>query len=168
MTTIELFPAPSKLPHPIGSYEEGPENVTYDADTPELITSPSPVDASPSPSPDDDVEMVTTVPIDSMIKPQQCGVIGRYLTLPESRALRVNALDYMRGFSYSNHQQPPEARFGAPGARIIGGRVTSTVIWCWMAAFMAKNPGAGQDTFLCSGALIENDLVVSTASCLKK
>ncbi|XP_047477086.1 transmembrane protease serine 9-like [Penaeus chinensis] len=47
-----------------------------------------------------------------------------------------------------------------------GGAAVSTVEWCWMAAIMERRGGALQ--YLCSGALVEADLVLTTASCLKR
>ncbi|XP_063604565.1 prostasin-like [Penaeus indicus] len=47
-----------------------------------------------------------------------------------------------------------------------GGVAVSTVEWCWMAAIMERRGGALQ--YLCSGALVEADLVLTTAFCLKR
>lgn len=51
-------------------------------------------------------------------------------------------------------------------SRIIGGVAASTVEWCWTAAIMQR--GQGGDRFVCSGALVESDLVLTTAACLKR
>ncbi|KAB7503729.1 Chymotrypsin-like elastase family member 2A [Armadillidium nasatum] len=45
-------------------------------------------------------------------------------------------------------------------------RAASTYDWCWSAALMRKEPG--YDRFECSGTLIELDLVVTTAACIKR
>lgn len=55
-----------------------------------------------------------------------------------------------------------------------GGSVTSTVIYCWMAAIVkvsdteVSEEGEEEevpDEFLCTGSLVENDLIVTSASC---
>ncbi|XP_071547784.1 uncharacterized protein [Panulirus ornatus] len=51
-------------------------------------------------------------------------------------------------------------------SRILGGVVASTVEWCWVAAIMERRQGG--DKYLCTGALVESDLVLTTASCLKR
>lgn len=48
--------------------------------------------------------------------------------------------------------------------RIIAGEVTSTVLFCWMAAIMEKSKD-GPDQFICTGTLVEPDLIVTSASC---
>ncbi|CAG0882835.1 unnamed protein product [Cyprideis torosa] len=104
-------------------------------------------------------EYSTMVPIESMIQPQECGISGK---------------NHGHQFNRRRLQQSPEVPLpfffrGLHGRYlgVVSGQVTSTVVWCWMAAFVEKNPN-GNDKFLCTGALIEQDLVVSTASCLKK
>ena len=50
--------------------------------------------------------------------------------------------------------------------RIIAGDVTSTVLFCWLAAIMEISTKEGQpDQFICTGALVEPDLIVTSASC---
>ena len=48
--------------------------------------------------------------------------------------------------------------------RIIGGDVTSTVLYCWMAAIVEQLPG-DKKKFLCTGTLVKQDLIVTSASC---
>jgi V8-like Glu-specific endopeptidase len=48
--------------------------------------------------------------------------------------------------------------------RIIAGDVTSTVLYCWMAAIVEQLPG-GKSKFVCTGTLVKQDLVVTSASC---
>ena len=48
--------------------------------------------------------------------------------------------------------------------RIIGGDVTSTVLYCWMAAIVEQLPG-DKKKFLCTGTLVRQDLIVTSASC---
>ena len=49
--------------------------------------------------------------------------------------------------------------------RIIAGDVTSTVLFCWMAAIMEKSAKQDSDQFICTGTLVEPDLIVTSASC---
>ncbi len=53
---------------------------------------------------------------------------------------------------------------------IGGGAVTSTVIYCWMAAIVKVKEGedGGPADFLCTGSLVKRDLVVTSASCAAK
>nr|XP_045621446.1 uncharacterized protein LOC123772386 [Procambarus clarkii] len=51
-------------------------------------------------------------------------------------------------------------------SRILGGLVASTIEWCWVAAIMERRQGG--DKYVCSGALVESNLVISTATCLKR
>ncbi|XP_042218674.1 mucin-5AC-like isoform X3 [Homarus americanus] len=51
-------------------------------------------------------------------------------------------------------------------SRILGGLVASTVEWCWVAAIMERRQGGNK--YVCSGALVESNLVVSTATCLRR
>ncbi len=48
--------------------------------------------------------------------------------------------------------------------RIIAGDVTSTVLYCWMAAIVEKSKD-DNNQFICTGALVEPDLIVTSASC---
>ena len=48
---------------------------------------------------------------------------------------------------------------------IGGGAVTSTVIYCWMAAVVRVLDGGDKIEFLCTGSLVRKDLVVTSASC---
>ena len=47
---------------------------------------------------------------------------------------------------------------------IGGGAVTSTVIYCWMAAVVSVWED-GETEFLCTGSLVRKDLIVTSASC---
>ena len=46
-------------------------------------------------------------------------------------------------------------------ARISGGDVTSTVLYCWVAAIINK-----EGDFICTGTLVAEDLVVTSGSCI--
>ena len=49
--------------------------------------------------------------------------------------------------------------------RIIAGDVTSTIMYCWMAAIVEILPDGEGAKFVCTGALVKSDLVVTSASC---
>ncbi|KAK7075791.1 hypothetical protein SK128_026414, partial [Halocaridina rubra] len=51
-------------------------------------------------------------------------------------------------------------------SRILGGVVASTVEWCWVAAIMERRQGG--DKYVCTGSLVESNLVLTTATCLKR
>ena len=48
--------------------------------------------------------------------------------------------------------------------RIIAGDVTSTVLYCWMAAIVEQQPG-DKNKFVCTGTLVKQDLIITSASC---
>lgn len=54
-----------------------------------------------------------------------------------------------------------KARFEDTQARIIGGKVTSTMLYCWIAAIVTK-----EGEFICTGTLVADDLVVTSGSCI--
>ena len=54
-----------------------------------------------------------------------------------------------------------KARFDSGQARIGGGQVTSTVLYCWLAAIQSL-----QGEFVCTGTLAAPDLVITSASCI--
>ncbi|KAK8727629.1 hypothetical protein OTU49_009659 [Cherax quadricarinatus] len=51
-------------------------------------------------------------------------------------------------------------------SRILGGLIATTVEWCWVAAIMERRQGGHK--YVCSGALVEANLVISTATCLRR
>ncbi|XP_045123107.1 protein masquerade-like isoform X2 [Portunus trituberculatus] len=51
-------------------------------------------------------------------------------------------------------------------SHILGGMTASTLEWCWITALMERHPGGNK--YICSGALIEPDLVLTTATCLRR
>ena len=53
-------------------------------------------------------------------------------------------------------------RFDDAKGRISGGRVTSTVLYCWVAAITARDTGE----FICTGTLVAEDLVITSGSCI--
>ncbi|XP_066938171.1 uncharacterized protein [Macrobrachium rosenbergii] len=113
-----------------------------------------------------------------MQQPAGTGIVGQELLdrYPE----KPNVADYDYDYDYTDHQhllQPVNKNicgfkgfknyFGEGSAsRILGGTVASTVEWCWVAAIMERRQSG--DKYMCSGALVESDLVVTTATCLKK
>ncbi|XP_068225997.1 uncharacterized protein [Palaemon carinicauda] len=97
-----------------------------------------------------------------------------------SQEAAEDAADYEYAYDYSDHQhllQPVNKHIcGFKGSknyfsegsssRILGGTVATTVEWCWVAAIMERRRSG--DRYVCSAALIESDLVITTATCLKK
>nr|XP_027221614.1 mucin-17-like [Penaeus vannamei] len=53
-----------------------------------------------------------------------------------------------------------------PAKEPMGGVAVSTVEFCWVAALVERRGGTLE--YLCSGALVEADLVLTAASCLRK
>ena len=45
------------------------------------------------------------------------------------------------------------------------GDVTSTIMYCWMAAIVEILPQDKGNKFICTGALVREDLVLTSASC---
>ena len=54
-----------------------------------------------------------------------------------------------------------KARFEDTESRIIGGKVTSTVLYCWVAAILTE-----ENEFVCTGTLAADDLVITSGSCI--
>lgn len=57
--------------------------------------------------------------------------------------------------------QGQKARFEDTEARVIGGKVTSTVLYCWVAAILTE-----ENEFVCTGTLVTDDLVLTSGSCI--
>jgi len=57
--------------------------------------------------------------------------------------------------------QEQKARFEDTEARVIGGKVTSTVLYCWVAAILTV-----ENEFVCTGTLVADDLVLTSGSCI--
>jgi len=57
--------------------------------------------------------------------------------------------------------QGQKARFEDTEARVIGGKVTSTVLYCWVAAILTED-----NEFVCTGTLVADDLVLTSGSCI--
>jgi len=57
--------------------------------------------------------------------------------------------------------QEQKARFEDTEARVIGGKVTSTVLYCWVAAILTL-----EGEFVCTGTLVADDLVLTSGSCI--
>ena len=54
-----------------------------------------------------------------------------------------------------------KARFEDTEARVVGGKVTSTVLYCWVAAILTV-----EGEFVCTGTLVTDDLVLTSGSCI--
>ena len=132
-------------------------------DTEGAIAEPEPVtenlvsSVSDLPHPD-----FTTKKAEERRKRRQCGVKGGRSVV---EAYGEKASAYMMDFFIDswvfgkNAQQ--KARFEDTEARIIGGKVTSTMLYCWIAAIVTK-----EGEFVCTGTLVADDLVVTTGSCI--
>jgi len=57
--------------------------------------------------------------------------------------------------------QDQKARFEDTEARVIGGKVTSTVLYCWVAAILTL-----EGELVCTGTLVTDDLVLTSGSCI--
>ena len=55
-------------------------------------------------------------------------------------------------------------RFDDVKGRISGGRVTSTVLYCWVAAIVTRDT----EEFVCTGTLVAEDLVITSGSCISQ
>ena len=102
----------------------------------------------------------------------QCGKLGGAAVLQAFGRAAHNLLPDLV-FSWvtggQGTKKNPSARFDDEEElepRIIAGDVTSTVLYCWMAAIMeVSKDGDEPDQFICTGTLVQPDLVVTSASC---
>jgi len=101
----------------------------------------------------------------------QCGKLGGAAVLQAFGRAAHNLLpDLVHAWvtGGQSNKKSPSARFNDEELepRIIAGDVTSTVLFCWMAAIMEKSKDESEgDQFICTGTLVEPDLVVTSASC---
>lgn len=107
------------------------------------------------------------------VRTNQCGRLGGAAVLQAFGRAADNLLPDLV-FSWvtggQSNQKKPTARLNDEDdeqlePRIIAGDVTSTVLFCWMAAIMEKTKEGEPNQFICTGALVEPDLVVTSASC---
>ena len=112
-------------------------------------------------------------PIEPRIEPtgSQCGKLGGAAVLQAFGRAAHNLLPDLV-FSWvtggQSNKKSPSARLDDEDElepRIIAGDVTSTVLFCWLVAIMEKSKDGNSDQFICTGALVEPDLVVTSASC---
>lgn len=101
----------------------------------------------------------------------QCGKLGGAAVLQAFGRAAHNLLpDLVHAWvtGGQSNKRTPSARFNDDELepRIIAGDVTSTVLFCWMVAIMEKSKDESEsDQFICTGTLVEPDLVVTSASC---
>jgi len=101
----------------------------------------------------------------------QCGKLGGAAVLQAFGRAAHNLLpDLVHAWvtGGQGNKKTPSARLNDDELepRIIAGDVTSTVLFCWMAAIMEKSKDESEsDQFICTGTLVEPDLVVTSASC---
>jgi len=101
----------------------------------------------------------------------QCGKLGGAAILQAFGRSAHNLLpDLVHAWvtGGQSNKKKPSARFNDEELepRIIAGDVTSTVLFCWMVAIMEKSKDESEsDQFICTGTLVEPDLVVTSASC---
>lgn len=94
------------------------------------------------------------------VKPDTCGVLGgKGLLQAFGKAAEGLLPDLVASWVTGHHggKEQKSSEF------IGGGVVTSTVIYCWMAAIMTEVNG--QKEFLCTGTLIKTDVVLVSATC---
>ena len=101
----------------------------------------------------------------------QCGRLGGAAVLQAFGRAAHNLLPDLV-FSWvtggQSNKKSPSARLDDEEdlePRIIAGDVTSTVLYCWLVAIIEKSKDGNSDQFICTGALVEPDLVVTSASC---
>jgi len=101
----------------------------------------------------------------------QCGKLGGAAVLQAFGRAAHNLLpDLVHAWvtGGQSSKKSPSARLNDDELepRIIAGDVTSTVLFCWMVAIMEKSKDESEsDQFICTGTLVEPDLVVTSASC---
>jgi len=101
----------------------------------------------------------------------QCGKLGGAAVLQAFGRAAHNLLpDLVHAWvtGGQSNKKAPSARLNDDELepRIIAGDVTSTVLFCWMVAIMEKSKDESEsDQFICTGTLVEPDLVVTSASC---
>ena len=107
-------------------------------------------------------EFTTVKAVEERRKRRQCGVKGGKSVL---EAYGKKASEYMMDFFIDSwvfgKDAQQKARFEDTQARIIGGKVTSTMLYCWIAAIVTK-----EGEFICTGTLVADDLVVTSGSCI--
>ena len=104
----------------------------------------------------------TTEKVEERRKRRQCGVKGGRSVV---EAYGEKASEYMMDFFIDSwvfgKDAKQKARFEDTQARIIGGKVTSTMLYCWIAAIVTE-----EGDFICTGTLVADDLVVTSGSCI--
>ena len=107
-------------------------------------------------------DFTTDKAVEERRRKRQCGVKGGRSVV---EAYGKKASEYMMDFFIDSwvfgKDAKQKARFEDSQARIIGGKVTSTMLYCWIAAIVTK-----EGEFICTGTLVADDLVVTSGSCI--
>ena len=107
---------------------------------------------------------ISTTP--TAIKPKPaakvCGVKGgQYVEKSYGSAASKYILPLLIDSWVFGKEPVQRARYDDSLGRISGGKVTSTVLYCWVAAILTK-----EGEFVCTGTLVAEDLVITSGSCI--
>ena len=96
-------------------------------------------------------------------KPKVCGLKGgQYVEKSYGAAATKYILPLLIDSWVFGKDPVQRARYDDSQGRISGGRVTSTVLYCWVAAILTRDTGE----FVCTGTLVAEDLVITSGSCI--
>lgn len=96
-------------------------------------------------------------------KPKVCGLKGgQYVEKSYGTAATKYILPLLIDSWVFGKDPVQRARYDDSQGRISGGKVTSTVLYCWVAAILTKDTGE----FVCTGTLVAEDLVITSGSCI--
>ena len=106
-------------------------------------------------------ELVTSSAV-SKPKEKVCGLKGgQYVEKSYGRAATKYILPLLIDSWVFGKDPMQRARYEDTEGRISGGKVTSTVLYCWVAAILTQ-----QGEFVCTGTLVAEDLVITSGSCI--
>ena len=99
-----------------------------------------------------------------MIKEAQltCGKLGGQGLYGAFGSAAAGLLPNLVASWVTGHHQSGQS--GKKSEEIGGGEVTSTVIYCWMAAIVREESDGSKD-LVCTGSLGQRNLVVTSAAC---
>jgi len=93
----------------------------------------------------------------------QCGIKGgRAIQEAYGRAASKFMKDLVYSWVLGDSDKQQRDAFSDTQSRIVGGAVTSTMLYCWVAAIVTKE----EKEFVCTGTLVTADLIVTSASCI--
>ena len=111
------------------------------------------------------IEVSTTAATASKPGPQSkvCGLKGgQYVEKSYGKAATKYILPLLIDSWVFGKDPVQRARYDDTEGRISGGKVTSTVLYCWVAAILTRDTGE----FVCTGTLVAEDLVITSGSCI--